>query len=1260
MNEYTEEEIEQVAVIGMAVRFPDAPTVEQFWQNLRNGRNSLRQFTDEDLLERGVKKEVFSEPEYVKAGIVLDDIDLFDAEFFGYNAREAETMDPQQRIFLELAWEALENAGCVPGTYDGSIGVFGGTGSSDYMKRIPGALEGVTSGFDSFQAMMGNDVDFLTTRVSYKFDLTGPSFSLQTACSTSLVAVHTACQHLLTYQCDAALAGGVSIRLPQGVGYTYRDGMIWSPDGFCRAFDARAQGTIFGRGAGIVVLKRLSEAIADRDCIHAIIKGSAINNDGALKVGYTAPSVEGQSKVISLAHAISNTEPDTIGYVETHGTGTTLGDPIEIEALTTAFRAGTDKTGYCGIGSVKTNIGHLDVAAGIAGLIKAILALKHKEIPPSLFFERPNPNIDFTRTPFRVVDHLQPWEDTGTPRRAGVSSFGIGGTNAHVILEEAPPGIPAAPARSSQLLLLSAKSPEALEAGSSEFADFLRSNPDISLADAAFTLQTGRKHFPYRRTIVCDSPAQAAELLAREPDASSSPASTDGAASVFMFSGQGSQYITMGRGLYSEESIFRDQVDRCAEILLPHLALDLRDILFPAGDDTEAKELINQTYITQPALFVIEYSLASLLMHWEITPAAMVGHSIGEYVAACLAGVFSLDDALSLVAARGRMMQDLEPGTMLSVPLSEEEILPILPAELSIAVINAPRMTVVSGKTSLIDDFSKELLEKGLESKQLYTSHAFHSNMMDPIIEGFTQLVGSIERRSPQIPFVSNVSGTWITEEEAVSPQYWANHLRRTVRFYDCVSTLIANDFKNFIEVGPGQVLSILTGRHPGSRDVGVFSTTRRPVERKEDLPVLLDCLGKLWVSGTSINWQAFSGNESRSRIPLPTYPFQRRRYWIGAPEHLAIHVDTTTSSTQPSPAEPLARENKALNIQGPRNDYELQVEAIFCDLLGVNQVDIRDSLFDIGGDSLMAAQLLANLGKSFKTGISLADIFENPSVEALADLIRQGGGKSHSAVLPLNKGKGNNLIYFVVGIQLYQALARELSGTARCFGTFLPAEEALFNVGANGKEWTVADLAAAYREKIQNHSNGKPLSLVGVSFGGVVAYELARQLSREGQSIPLLVMMDSLLPSGMRRNNIKWLAAQTDKILKHGIDPAVRKLRAKLAERVDTRRRHAAQEQSRPNDDVPDQRLVVYADAVERFEKTEAESTYPGRTLLIQARDAERFPGFAIDSHFGWRKHITGEFHVDSAPGDHLGLLKPPNVKVTARIIERILQGDG
>lgn len=1266
MSEQTLNDIEHIAVIGMAGRFPKANSVQEFWNNLRDGVHCSTEFSDDELRGRGLDEESICSSEYVKSGMVLDNIDLFDADFFGYNAKEAQTMDPQQRIFLELAWEALEDAGCCPEIYDGSIGVFAGTGASDYVKRIPASQNSLTSGFDSFQAMMGNDVDFLTTRVSYKLNLTGPSLTLQTACSTSLVAVHMASQQLISYQCDVALAGGVSIRLPQDIGYMYRDGMIWSPDGVCRAFDANSQGTVFGRGAGIVVLKRLSEAIEEKDHIYAVIKGTAINNDGALKVGYTAPSVEGQSQVISLAQNLSNTPAHTIDYIEAHGTGTPLGDPIEIEALTQTFRKDTDQKGFCAIGSVKTNIGHLDTAAGIAGLIKTVMALKHREIPPSLHFTKPNPNIDFAGSPFYVVNSLKPWPETKSPRRAGVSAFGIGGTNSHAVLEEAPLQDMEMASRKQQLLLLSAKNEAALDARCESLAHHLEENPEISLADTAYTLVMGRTHFKHRRVIVASNPKEAAQALCSDthPAAPIFPKKARKNSIVFMFSGQGSQYINMCKDLYEQEPYFKQEVDTCAEALLPHLDLDIRTILFPENDGKEEKNLINQTYLTQPSLFVIEYSLAKLLIQWGVTPKAMVGHSIGEYVAACLAGVFSLDDALALVAARGRMMQDLEPGAMLAVPLSEDETKKILPKELSIAVINAPQLTVVSGTTDEIEKFQEHLQsEHQLEGKPLHTSHAFHSNMMEPILAAFTERVASMQRNSPKLPFVSNVSGEWITPEQATSPEYWATHLREAVRFYDCISTLLGNKFKHFLEVGPGQVLSQLTKQHPDSEKSCIFTTTRRPVERKEDLAEILKGLGQLWSAGISIDWRSFYADQSQNKLPLPTYPFQRKSYWIEAPQQpQAVTTPAAGPRVRPvtSAKEPEVKDTPAFN--GPRNDLELQISTVFSELLGLQKIDIRSNFFDIGGDSLLAANLLANLSKTCDSKLSLADIFENPTIEELATLITSGGGNVRSSILPLNDGKGEHLIYFVVGIHIYHALAQELEDTASCFGTFLPAEEALFNSGANSNQWTASDLAAAYRKEIEKHSNGRPLTLVGVSFGGVVAYELARQFEERGQTVPLLVMLDSLLPSGMQRDYVKWLKTKSKELNTRDFGKLAGKIKSKLSAKAGIRKRQsdACAPQAPPIGGapgfVPDQRLLVYADAVDRFEAMEVTTTYGGRTLLVAAQDAIRGPGFRIDPHFGWKKHIAGEFHLGSAPGDHLGILKVPNVEKTAEIIRGIL----
>ncbi len=875
----------EIAVIGMSGRFPGAKDVNTFWQNLRDGVESISTFSDRELESSGIDPAMLSNNQYVKAGAVLEDVELFDASFFGFNAREAEIMDPQHRLFLECAWEAIESAGYNTETYKGAIAVFAGVGISNYLlfnlNQNPNILESV----GRFQVLIGNDKDFLPTRVSYKLNLKGPSINVQTACSTSLVAVHLACQSLLSGESDIALAGGISIRLPQKTGYLYQEGGILSPDGHCRAFDARSQGTISGNGVGIVVLKPLVDALADGDCIHAIIKGSAINNDASLKVGYTAPSVDGQEAVISEALAIGAIKPDTVTYIETHGTGTTLGDPIEIAALTQAFRNITDAKGFCAIGSLKTNVGHLDAAAGVAGLIKTVMALKHKLLPPSLHFEEPNPKIDFANSPFYVNTSLCEWKTNGMPRRAGVSSFGIGGTNAHVIIEESPVVEVSGKSRSWFLLVLSAKSDSALDTATTNLVKHLEQHPDTNFADVAYTYQVGRSVFNYRRMLVCQN-LEDAEIALSSLDPKrvfTSFQESKERPVVFMFSGQGAQYVNMGVELYENEPTFREQVDLCSELLKPYLGIDLRHVLYPSEEQVEAAlSELKQTAITQPALFVIEYALAKLWRSWGVHPQAMIGHSIGEYVAACLSDVFSLEDALALVVARGQLMQKLPLGSMLAVPLSENEVQPLLNNQLSVAAINGSSACVVSGSTEAVEQLKDKLAQQAVNCRLLHTSHAFHSHMMNPIMEPFTEQVKKIKLKPPQIPFISNVTGTWITAAEAVSPNYWVKHLRSSVRFADGLQELYKDWRWILLEVGPGRTLATLARQHPDKpAEQVVLNSLRHPHEQQSDVAFLLTTLGHIWLAGVQVDWSGFYTHEQRHRLPLPTYPFERQRYWI-------------------------------------------------------------------------------------------------------------------------------------------------------------------------------------------------------------------------------------------------------------------------------------------------------------------------------------------------------------------------------------------
>jgi len=908
--------LDQVAIIGMAGRFPGAPDVDSLWRVLRDGVEAITRFSDEELAAAGVAPELIADPRYVRARGIFEGVEMFDAEFFGMTPRDAEVMDPQQRVFLETAWQACESAGYDPHAFSGRVGVFAGAASTSYFAFHLLPRPELLAEVGGLQIKMLNDKDFLTTQTSYKLNLRGPSIAVQTACSTSLVAIHLACQSLLGGECEMALAGGVGVSFPQTAGYLYEEGGIGSPDGHCRAFDAKAQGLVEGNGVALVMLKRLEDALADGDTIHAVIRGSAINNDGASKAGYSAPSIDSQAEVISEALVVARVEPETIGLVEAHGSGTPIGDPIEVAALTRAWRASTDRRGFCALGSIKTNIGHTDAAAGVSGLIKTVLALEHGQIPPSLNYETPNPTLSLDQSPFYVPTDVRDWPAGETPRRAAVSSLGIGGTNAHIVLEEAPPAPAAAPSRPWQLLTLSARSLKALDAATANLAAWL-ADPEhagTDLADAAHTLRVGRKPFRHRRALVCRDKEEALRLLAGDDlarratgDAGDPGAEAPGVA--FLFPGLGDHYAGMAAELYRTEPVFRNALDLCAEILQPRLGLDLREALWPAeapeppsgapgtasrpdlrrlvaGEEQNSDEsLLSRTRIAHPALFSVEYALATLLLEWGIRPAAMIGYSLGEYVAACLAGVFSLEDALALVAERARLVDALPEGAMLAVPLPADEVAPLLGAELSVAAADGPALTVVGGPAGSIELFAWQLSSRGVATRRLRTVHAFHSRMMEPAVAELARLARGIALTPPSIPFISNVTGTWITDAEATDPGYWARHLASTVRFADGLAALMAEDGPRvFVEVGPGRSLATLARQH-ARRPAGLveIATLRDRREEVSDQAFLLDALGRLWLAGVTPDWTAFVAGESRRRVPLPTYPFERRRYFIEA-----------------------------------------------------------------------------------------------------------------------------------------------------------------------------------------------------------------------------------------------------------------------------------------------------------------------------------------------------------------------------------------
>ncbi len=1002
----------EIAVIGMSGRFPGARNINEFWENLRNGIESISSFSEQELLEQGNDPQLIQKPNYVRAKGFVEDIQGFDATFFDYTPKEATFMDPQFRLLHECVWEALEDAGYSAGASEKSIGLFAGA-AFNHSWMLRAFARQTMDNSEILETSMYTLRDYLCTLVSYKLDLKGPSFTIQTACSTSLVAIHQASQSLLLGECRLAVAGGVSITLPSKTGYLYQEGMINSPDGHNRTFDEQAGGTVFGDGAGIVVLKRLQEAIDAGDHIYAVIRGSAINNDGNQKVGYTAPSTKGQEAVIRAALNVAEVDPESISYIEAHGTGTALGDPIEIEALKAAFR--TQQRGYCQIGSVKSNIGHLNAAAGVAGFLKTVLALQHRQIPPSLHFERANPRIDFATSPFVVSTQLTPWHNEHYPLRAGVSSFGIGGTNAHVILEEAPAAPVSCSQRDWHVLPLSAKSETALTQMAQRLAQALQAKPDIALADVAYTLQAGRAHFGHRRMVVAHSVEQAiAQLGQQEVDPGNRGVVPQESRPLFwLFPGQGTQYVNMGQHLYARDAVFRAAIERCLDLAQAYGAGDLRALLYPTAVDAESEQRLQETQVAQPLLFSVEYALAQVLLQWGIKPQGMLGHSIGEYVAACLAGVFSLEDAMRLVVKRGQLMSQAPTGAMLSVELSEEHVQSYLREGLSLAAVNTPQMCVVAGRVELIEVLEAEMQRDGHRCRRVPTSHAFHSALMEPVLEAFGEEAKRVTLHAPQIPYLSNVSGTWIQEEEATDPAYWVRHLRVHVRFAEGISQMLGASTAMLVEVGPGNSLSTFARQGQGaSKEQLVLNLLRHRREEQPDDAYLLNRLGRLWVAGVNLNWTTAYAEEQRRRLSLPTYPFERQRFWLelsGLQWSVEPHnVVATTNEHRTAKQEALPKQHlQSTEIQSPVeadvDGIEHVIAQIWEQILGVKP-ELNDSFFDIGGDSLKATSLTSRIQKECHVAVHISDIFQFATVKALSDHIRQLEKTEYAEIVPVGK----------------------------------------------------------------------------------------------------------------------------------------------------------------------------------------------------------------------------------------------------------------
>lgn len=982
-----------IAVIGLSGVFPGAKNIDALWKNLLSGVESTTFFKPEEL-SKYISPEIANDPNYVAARGIID-ADLFDAAFFGMNPKLAEITDPQQRIFLELAWTALENSGHAAENYKGLIGVFAGVGNNTYYLNNVLKRPDVVERIGSFQTMLSNEKDYVSTLTSYLLNLKGPAISVHTACSTSLVAIVNAVKSLRNFDCDIALAGGITVTAPVNSGHLYAEGAMYSKDGFTRPFDAEATGTTFSDGGGVVVLKRYADAVKDNDVVLAVIRGVALNNDGHDKASFTAPSVQGQATVVAMAVADANVDVESITYIETHGTATPIGDPIEMEALATAFRNQTDKKQFCAVGSIKSNFGHLTAAAGVAGLIKTVLSLKHKQLPATLNFNKPNPAIDFANSPFYVNAQLTEWKSIG-PRRAGVSSFGVGGTNAHLIVEEAPEiEQHDSNSRPVQLLMLSAKSQESLDKTSDNLVDFLENNKTISLPNIAYSLHTSRKHFNYRKFITATSVDEAIALLKNnEPKRSAAKHSeTKKQDVVFMFPGQGAQYVNMGLNLYHTEAVFREAVDACCEGLLPWLNLDLREVLFPENDDIEtASQSLNETKFTQPALFTIGYSLAQLWMSWGIKPAALIGHSIGELVAACLAGVLSLNDALKLIANRGQLMQNLERGSMLSVRMSAEEIQPRLTEELAIAAINGPNLCVVSGTNDAITLLQLELENEEVVCKLLHTSHAFHSPMMDEIVIPFLEIVNTITLNNPQVPIYSTVTAQRLTDADATDPMYWAKHLRETVQFAKGIENLwLHNPDYVLLECGPRTTAATLARQQATDikKQIVISSLSDNWTNEAENIAMQY-AIGQLWLNGIHIDFDKFYADEKRQKVQLPTYAFDHKSYWLNPAEIPTINIIQNPALNNSSQQQTDISVNQNQTMQAPVMDRKenliKELMQHFEDASGIAMGNDANSMFtELGLDSLFLTQAASLVSKKYGQKITFRQL--NESLSSFASL---------------------------------------------------------------------------------------------------------------------------------------------------------------------------------------------------------------------------------------------------------------------------------
>ncbi|WP_375743171.1 amino acid adenylation domain-containing protein [Corallococcus interemptor] len=1222
---------EPIAIIGTAGRFPGAPSVEALWTLLVEGREGLSRFSRETLLAAGEDPQLLEDPAYVRASGLLEDVESFDAAFFGYSPLDARLMDPQLRVFLECAWEALEAAGYDPKRLPGKAGLFAGSGVPRYwLDQVLPRFRSLSVASDAYRSILGNPWQFLATATAYQLGLRGPALTVQTACSTSLVAVHLACQSLRAGESDVALAGGISLFASGPSGYLHEAGGITSPDGHCRPFDAKGQGTVPSSGVGIVVLKRLEDALRDGDAIHAVIRGSAINNDGDAKVGFTAPSVEGQRDVITRAHADAGVAARDITYVEAHGTATPLGDPLEVQALRLAFGAREASEPVVVLGALKSNVGHLDSAAGVAGLIKTTLALEHRFLPGTVHFEQPHPEAGLERSPFVVSREGRPWSlPEGFPRLAGVSAFGIGGTNAHVVLEEARPQLPVAASPAAEVLVLSARSGEALGAASLRLADHLERHPGQPLADVAYTLQEGRTVFGYRRAIACEAPAEAIAMLRRDEPVQ--PASSPLPEVCFLFPGTGTQEVGMGAAWYRRAPAYREAFDACAALFGPELERGLRAALLTGERGAPEEEALRLPSLGMAAIFTTEYALSRLLGAWGLHPTSLLGHSLGEYTAACLSGVLSLEQAVSLVALRGRLCDALPPSGMLAVPLSEAVLTQELPPGLSLAAVNGPGQSVVSGALEAVEDFAARLRERGVRTKRLPNASGFHSALVEPAMQPLTDLARSMRPKSPAIPLISNVTGTWLTADDAHDRTYWARHLRHTVRFSQGLELLLEDRERLFVEVGPGQTLSALTLLNPrAGRERLVLHTLGRHPSPARDEQALLQTVGQLWSAGFPVDWGEVRGSGPRRRVVLPTYPFERKRY--------------TLAEKAPRPPRPeVASAPRPLS----REEVRASMEALWKELLGVDTLTPDSHFFELGGTSLLVVQLNREVKSRLSVSLSLHSVLEHPTlgawVRAVQDELERTGRpfREESRLrMVLQAGRRGRAPLFLVQpiggtVYTYLPLAKQLGADTpvhafRASG--LEPGEVLYR--------DVPAMARAYVDELLAFQPQGPYWLGGHSSGGVIAYEMAAELLKRGHSVAGVIQIDTVTVEDSRRLNVRSVGDVLRLIdAFQEISPrAADGLRAAME--LDTRLRDVVL--------ATNEAIAAYA---------------PGRHAvpLMYLRATERDP--VLDSHAAawWKALTTAAFQSHDVRGNHFTVMEEPHVAEVARLIrEQLTAGRG